>query len=42
MDLLLTLAEELPGQPCIDFLQWRLCEWIAENRRSNFKGEHAA
>lgn len=42
IDLLMTLAEELPGPECVDFLQWRLCEWIAENRRSRFKSENAA
>lgn len=42
MDLLMTLAEKQPGPECVDFLQWRLCEWIAENRRCHFKGENAA
>ncbi|HEX3896627.1 MAG TPA: hypothetical protein VHW73_10490 [Rudaea sp.] len=42
MDLLMTLAEERPSGECVDFLQWRLCEWIVENRRCRFKGENAA
>ncbi len=42
MDLLMTLAEKRPSGECVDFLQWRLCEWIDGNRRSRFKGEHAA
>jgi hypothetical protein len=42
VDLLMTLAEELPGPSCVDFLQWRLCQWIVENRRIRFNGEHAA
>ncbi len=42
VDLLMTLAEELPGPECVDFLQWRLCEWIVENRRVRFNGENAA
>jgi hypothetical protein len=42
MDLLMTLAEKQPGSECVNFLQWRLCEWIAENRRCRFKGENAA
>jgi hypothetical protein len=42
MDLLMTLAEVLPGPECIEFLQWRLCEWIADNRRSHFNGKNVA
>ncbi len=42
MDLLTTLADERPGPECIAYLQWRLCEWIVESRRSQFNGEHAA
>jgi hypothetical protein len=42
MDLLMTLAEKQPSGECVDFLQWRLCEWIAENRRCRFKRENAA
>ncbi|MEP6484843.1 MAG: hypothetical protein ABJB01_10360 [Rudaea sp.] len=42
IDLLVTLARERPGKECVEFLRWRLCEWIAENRRSRFNGVHAA
>jgi hypothetical protein len=42
MDLLMTLAEKRPSNECVDFLQWRLCEWIAENRRRRFRSENVA
>jgi hypothetical protein len=42
MDFLMTLAATRPSGECVDFLEWRLCEWIAENRRRRFKGENAA
>ena len=42
MDLLVTLAREQPSEECVEFLRWRLCEWIVENRRSRFKDEYAA
>ncbi len=37
MDLLLTLSAEKPGIECLDFMRWRLCEWIVENRRNRFR-----
>ena len=40
MDLLLTLSPEKPGIECLDFMRWRLCEWIVENRRNRFHGSN--
>ena len=42
MDLLLTLATERPSGECVAYLKWRLCEWIADSRRSRFSGENVA
>jgi hypothetical protein len=42
IDLLVTLAREQPSNECIEFLRWRLCEWVVENRRSRFNDEYAA
>jgi hypothetical protein len=36
MDLLVTLSRKKPSTECLDFMRWRLCEWIVENRR----GQH--
>jgi len=33
IDLLVTLSPEKPSIECLDFMRWRLCEWIVENRR---------
>jgi hypothetical protein len=33
IDLLVTLSQEKPSTECLDFMRWRLCEWIVENRR---------
>jgi hypothetical protein len=33
IDLLVTLSPEKPSTECLDFMRWRLCEWIIENRR---------
>ena len=33
IDLLVTLSPELPSTECLDFMRWRPCEWIIENRR---------
>jgi len=33
IDLLITLSPEKPSTECLDFMRWRLCEWIVENRR---------
>ena len=33
IDLLVTLSPEKPSTECLDFMRWRLCEWIVENRR---------
>jgi len=33
IDLLVTLSQEKPSTECLDFMRWRLREWIVENRR---------
>ncbi len=33
IDMLVTLSQEKPSPECLDFMRWRLCEWIVENRR---------
>jgi hypothetical protein len=35
IDLLVTLSPKKPSAECLDFMRWRLCEWIVDNRRGN-------
>jgi hypothetical protein len=41
-DLLLTLAPMKPSQDCIDFLVWRIREWICDNRRDGWSESNVA
>jgi hypothetical protein len=42
MDMLVTLSPEKPSPECLDFMRWRLCEWIVENRRGQQQRENVA
>ena len=42
IDLLVTLSPARPSTECLDFMRWRLCEWIVENRRGQMHNENVA
>ena len=42
IDLLVTLSSKKPSNECLDFMRWRLCEWIVENRRGRQRHENVA